>query len=74
MGKVKIPYYVVAKGRGYWRPHPRMRRYGFQIVRCGADGPEAWTIAAEWNRRWQAVRQGDASCPSQSRQAPTRRR
>ena len=49
MGKVKIPYYVVVKGRGYWRPHPRMRRYGFQIVRCGADGPEAWALAADWN-------------------------
>jgi hypothetical protein len=63
MGKVKIPYYVVAKGRGYWRPHPRMRRYGFQIVRCGADGPEAWALAADWNRRWQAVRQGEAPAP-----------
>ena len=63
MGKVKIPYYVVAKGRGHWRPHPRMRRYGFQIVRCGADGPEAWSLAADWNRRWQAVRQGEAPPP-----------
>jgi hypothetical protein len=60
MGRVKIPYYVVAKGRGYWRPHPRMRAFGFQIVRCGVDGPDAWAIAAEWNKRWQAVRKGDA--------------
>ena len=60
MGKVKIPYYVVRKGRGYWRPHPRMRALGFQIVRCGADGPEAWALAAEWNKRWQAVRKGEA--------------
>jgi hypothetical protein len=59
MGKVKIPYYIVAKGRGYWRPHPRMRAYGFQLVRCGPDGPAAWTIADEWNRRWQAVRKGE---------------
>jgi hypothetical protein len=63
MGRVKIPYYVVAKGRGYWRPHPRMRALGFQIARCGADGPEAWAIAAEWNVRWQAVRKGDAPPP-----------
>ena len=61
MGRIKIPYYVVVKGRGYWRPHPRMRCYGFQIVRCGADGPEAWKIAEEWNQRWQAVRCGDAA-------------
>jgi hypothetical protein len=63
MGRVEIPYYVVVKGRGYWRPHPRMRALGFQIVRCGADGPEAWAIAAEWNARWQAVRKGDAVAP-----------
>jgi hypothetical protein len=60
MGRVKIPYYVVAKGRGYWRPHPRMRAFCFQIVRCGPDGPAAWTIAAEWNQRWQSVRKGEA--------------
>jgi hypothetical protein len=60
VGRIKIPYYVVIKGRGYWRPHPRMRVYGFQIARCGVDGPEAWKIAEEWNQRWQAVRCGDA--------------
>jgi hypothetical protein len=64
MGKVKIPYYVVAKGRGYWRPHPRMRALGFSIVRCGSDGPAAWAIAEEWNRRWQAVRRGEVPAPS----------
>jgi hypothetical protein len=63
MGRVKIPYYVVVKGRGYWRPHPRMRALGFGIVRCGADGPQAWALAAEWNERWQAVRVGDAPAP-----------
>jgi hypothetical protein len=63
MGRVKIPYYVVIKGRGYWRPHPRMRALGFQIVRCGADGPEAWALAADWNQRWQAVREGNAAAP-----------
>jgi hypothetical protein len=60
MGRVKIPYYVVVKGRGYWRPHPRMRPFGFQIVRCGADGPDAWALAQSWNERWQAVRNGNA--------------
>ncbi|WP_137388001.1 hypothetical protein [Rhodoligotrophos defluvii] len=58
MGKVKIPYYVVVKGRGYWRPTARMRSLGFTIVRCGADGPAAWAIAAQWNQRWQAARRG----------------
>jgi len=37
-----------------------MRAFGFQMVRCGADGPEAWAIAAEWNKRWQAVRKREA--------------
>jgi hypothetical protein len=60
MGRVKIPYYVVIKGRGYWRPHPRMCALGFQIVRCGPDGPDAWALADEWNKRWQAVRKGEA--------------
>jgi hypothetical protein len=36
-----------------------MRSLGFQIVRCGSDGPEAWALAAEWNKRWQAVRKGE---------------
>jgi len=37
-----------------------MRSLGFQIVRCGADKPEAWALAAEWNKRWQAARKGDS--------------
>jgi hypothetical protein len=64
VGKVKIPYYVVIKGRGYWRTTPRMREAGFSTIRCGKDGPSAWTIAAQWNDRWQAVRRGAA--PSHS--------
>jgi hypothetical protein len=60
MGKIKIPYYSVIAGRGYWRPTRKMRALGFQIVRCGGDGPEAWALATEWNERWQAVRKGDA--------------
>lgn len=60
MGRVRIPYYVVIKGRGYWRPTPAMRAKGFALVRCGADGPDAWTIAAAWNERWQRCRRGEA--------------
>jgi hypothetical protein len=60
VGKVKIPYYVIVKGRGYWRTTPIMRAAGFSTVRCGKDGPAAWAIAAQWNERWQAVRRGDA--------------
>jgi len=60
MGKIKIPYYTMIAGRGYWRPTRKMRSLGFQIVRCGADGPQAWAVAAEWNKRWQAVRKGNS--------------
>jgi hypothetical protein len=63
MGKVRLAYYSVIKGRGYWRPTKRMRALGFTIVRCGPDGPEAWAIAVEWNRKWQAARKGEAPPP-----------
>lgn len=60
MAKVKIPYYVVRKGRGYWLPSPKMKAIGFDNVRCGLDGPGAWAIAETWNRRWQAARKGQS--------------
>lgn len=63
MGRIKIPYYTAIAGRGYWRPTCKMRTLGFQIVRCGADGPEAWALADEWNKKWQVVRKGDAPPP-----------
>jgi hypothetical protein len=61
MGKIKIPYYTVIAGRGYWRPTREMRSLGFQIVRCGADGPQAWALADEWNKRLQSVRTGEST-------------
>lgn len=66
MGKVKIPYYVIIKGRGYWQPTRKMRDLGFQIVRCGPDGPAAWKVAADWNARWQAARRGLVPPPAAS--------
>jgi hypothetical protein len=59
MGRIKISYYTVIAGRGYWRPTRKMRSLGFQIVRCGPDGPTAWALADEWNKRWQSVRKGE---------------
>lgn len=52
MGRVKIPYYVVINGRGFWQPKPRMREAGFKPVACGPDGPEAWRKAADCLARW----------------------
>ena len=63
MGKVRIPYYAVRKGRGYWLPSPRMKTLGFTNIRCGPDGPQAWTIAQQWNERWQKVRLGGGVSP-----------
>ncbi len=71
MGRIKIPYYTAIAGRGYWRPTRKMRSLGFQIIRCGADGPEAWALADEWNKRWQAVRKGQAP-PLVNLDAPSR--
>jgi hypothetical protein len=58
MGRVSIEHYTVKHGRGYWQPRAHMRKLGFYAVPCGPDGPAAWAIAQEWNRRWLAVRQG----------------
>lgn len=51
-------HYVVRKGRGYWLATPKMKAAGFENVRCGEDGPDAWRIAYEWEQRWQAYRKG----------------
>lgn len=54
MGKVKIRYYSVRKGRGYWQPTAAMRALGFRPVSCGPDGPSAWAKAEELNAAWDA--------------------
>jgi len=58
MGRVKIPYYVVKKGRGYWQPTTAMKEQGFSSIRCGPDGPAAWARAEQINRQWQLHRHG----------------
>jgi hypothetical protein len=65
VGKVTIPYYVVRKARGYWLASPKMKLLGFNNVRCGPDGPEAWKTAELWNERWQRVRTGEGLSPSE---------
>jgi len=52
MGEVKVRYYSVRKGRGYWQPTPAMRALGFRPVSCGPDGPSAWKKAEDMNRLW----------------------
>jgi hypothetical protein len=61
LGRIKIPYYFVKpSGRAYWRPTKSMRGRGFHLVPLGEDGPAAWSLADEWNRKWQSVRRGEA--------------
>jgi len=43
-----------------------MKVLGFANIRCGADGPEAWAIAEQWNERWQKVRVGGILSPSEA--------
>lgn len=49
---MRIRYYSVIKGRGYWQPTPAMRALGFRPTPCGPDGPAAWAKAEELNRAW----------------------
>lgn len=73
MGNVKIRYYVTHQhpGRpkyGFWSPclkrngkPTRMAELGFKCVSLGEDGPAAWKLAEEWNKKWDAVRNGEAA-------------
>jgi hypothetical protein len=75
MGKIKVPYYVVVKGCGYWRPKKEMRALGFERIKCGPDGPAAWAIAKTWAIRWEQAKRGDyvpqpANCGQSNRIYP----
>lgn len=67
MGNVKIPYYVVIKGRGYWSPSKKMKALGFPVVSCGPDGPGAWAVAHQWAERWHRVKSGRDRAPDDAR-------
>jgi hypothetical protein len=60
VSKVKLPHYVIRKGKhGYWLPTPAMQAMGFKLVPCGHDGPAAWAIATQWEDRYQKTRRGE---------------
>lgn len=70
MANIKLPHYVVRKGKyGYWLPTPKMKAAGFKVIRCGQDGPAAWAVAREWEKRWQDHRRGIS--PSRGETWPT---
>ena len=59
MAWVSVPYYVVkqrgnGERKGYWQPTNAMIALGARLVPCGADGPEAWAIAAKAYAEWKA--------------------
>lgn len=55
MGQVKIPYYRVVKGYGYWTVKPHMRAKGMRSIPCGPDGPDAWALAQAQNAEWDSI-------------------
>ncbi|BBF92223.1 hypothetical protein [Blastochloris tepida] len=57
-------YRVKRNGRAFWEPTPKMKAAGFHSVPLGPDGPEAFRIAEEWNRRWDAARRGETPSPA----------
>ncbi len=58
MSTVKIRYYRVKSGRGYWQPTPEMQQAGFAPRALGRDGPEAWAEAHRLYEDWQRHRHG----------------
>src|SRR5215831_4837809 len=64
MTKVKLRHYVVKRGKGFWQPTTKMKSLGFGSVPCGPDGPGAWALAEEWNRRWDQTRSGETPSPA----------
>lgn len=59
MVPVKIRYYVIKGGRGYFQPSKSMRRHGFEARCLGADGPEAWAEALRLYEDWLRVQRGE---------------
>ncbi len=54
MTRVKLSYYAVKRGRGFWQPTAAMRREGARALACGPDGPAAWAIARQAQEAWLA--------------------
>lgn len=64
VGNIKIDYYVVIAGRGYWRPSKKLRKLGFQDDPCGVDGPAAWATAYKWNRKVEEALLSQTTAPT----------
>lgn len=65
MGKVRIPFYRVKRGNGFWEPKPYMKLAGMVATPCGPDGPAAWAKAMALTKDWE--------CRKKAPLAPTQR-
>jgi len=63
VGNVKIPYYRVKGGNGFFEPTATMQAAGFLARPCGPDGPEAWRRAWALYEDWQRYRRGQIASP-----------
>lgn len=70
MGQVKIPYYTVKKGRGYFEPVGKIKAMGFEARPLGPDGPNAWAEAMRLNDAYQRARRGETVQVAQERIYP----
>lgn len=59
MGPVKIRYYVLKNGRGYFQPSQAMRKHGLEARCLGVNGPEAWAEAHRLYEDWLRIRRGE---------------
>lgn len=67
VANIKIPYYAVRNGRGYFQAKPAMRAQGLQSRCLGPDGPAAW---AEAQRLYEDWRRGLAGLPAAAEKKP----
>src|SRR6478672_2968229 len=63
VGNVKIHYYRVKSGNGFFEPTPTMKGAGFLPRPCGPDGPEAWQRAWSLYEDWKRYCRGELSAP-----------
>jgi hypothetical protein len=61
MATVKLRYYVVKNGNGFWQPAPHMRATGARPIACGPDGPAAWSVAKRAYEKWKSGIEAEAA-------------
>lgn len=69
MGRGTPRHYKLKRNkRAFWEPTATMKQYGFVSIPLGPDGPQAYRIAEEWNRRWDDTRNGRSPSPAATRE------